>query len=79
MCNLPNKYFHTGKLKCNCVFFGDLNRIGVSICIRDHLSHVIATKINWKTPWLQVLEGEACCLLYAIKFEYLPNQDIHFD
>lgn len=59
-----------GHFKCNvdAAFFKESNRVGIGICIRDDNGRLVKARTSWSTPLLDVPEGEAIGLLYAIRW-----------
>jgi len=49
-------------------FFKESNRVGIGICIRDYRGRLAKARTSWSTPLLDVSEGEAIGLLYAIRW-----------
>lgn len=59
-----------GKLKCNIdvVFFKAENVTSCGMCVRNEHGCLQLARTEWFTPLLLVHEGEAYCLLQAIRW-----------
>jgi len=64
-----------GHLKCNVdvAFFKESNRVGIEICVRDDHMRLVKAITSWSAPLLDVFEGEALGLLYAIRWAKEQN------
>jgi len=73
-----------GKLKCNVdvSFSTSLNRVGISMCIRDVEGCYVLSKTLWLSLLCSVEVGEALGLYHAMKWNHelqLANVDFEVD
>ncbi|KAL6549455.1 hypothetical protein OROHE_008572 [Orobanche hederae] len=72
----------SGSVKCNIDASFSLtdNRVGIGLCIRDHLGNFIRAKTHWFTPLTAVLMGESMGLHLAINWvRELGLKDVIFE
>jgi len=60
-----------GHFKCNVDFV--FNWVGIEICIRNDHGRLVKAITSWSAPVLDVSEGEALSLLYAIRWAKEQN------